>query len=90
MTDEIRIGLEPAGVSSDGLPTYRPVVTFPAELQHEATGDLLNRLRRLELNGQMPEAVALREDIMPGVIAFGCYPVVRLAMSSHLMWGVIA
>jgi hypothetical protein len=89
VTERIEIGLEPDGMS-DGLPAYRPVVTFPDTLARDAEGDLANRLRRLEVNGQMPEAVALREDIMPGRTAFGPYPVVRLAMSSHLMWGVIA
>ncbi len=89
MSERIEIGLEPAGVSG-GLPSYRPVVTFPDALAREAEADLANRLRRLEVNGQMPEAVALREDIMPGRTAFGPYPVVRLSMSSPVMWGVIA
>jgi hypothetical protein len=86
----MEIGLEPAGTASGGLPSYRVTVSFPEALEREAEADLSNRLRRLEVTGQMPEAVALREDVMLGLTAFGPYPVVRLAMSSHLMWGVIA
>ena len=89
MSERIEIGLEPAGMSS-GLPAYRVTVSLSGALEREAEADLANRLRRLEVNGQMPEAVALREDIMPGRTAFGPYPVVRLAMSSPVMWGVIA
>jgi hypothetical protein len=90
VTDRITVGLEPAGVNDRGLPTYRVTASFPDALAHEAEADLANRLRRLEVTGQKPEAVALREDIMPGRTTFGPYPLVRLAMSSHLMWGVIA
>lgn len=89
MNERMEIGLRPAGMSGN-LPSYQVTVSFPGALEREAGADLSNRLRRLEVTGQMPEAVALREDIMPGLTAFGPYPVVRLAMSSHLMWGVIA
>jgi hypothetical protein len=88
MGEQIAIGLEPAGMSN-GLPSYQVTVSFPGALEREAGADLANRLRRLEVAGQMPEAVALREDIWPGRTAFGIYPVVRLAMSSPVMWGVI-
>lgn len=60
------------------------------DLKREFAEDITNRLARLEIAGMMPEAVAIREGVLPQVREWGHYPVVRLAPASPLPWGVIA
>lgn len=46
-------------------------------------------LDRLETLAIPVQAVAIREDLWPGMIDWHGYPVVRLTASSALPWGVV-
>jgi len=70
-----------------------PIEVFDSDsMIRECLAGIGVSLRRLEAAGQMPRAVALREDLWPTLEhltgVYG-YPVVRLAASSPVMWGVL-
>lgn len=52
--------------------------------------DISVRLALLEGDGQVPRAVALREDLWPVIGDWNGYPVVRLRIPTSVLWGVLA
>ena len=59
------------------------------QMFRDMRGSIAVRLDRLEAQAIPVQAVALRDDILPGLINWYGYPIVRLAASSPLPWGVV-
>lgn len=66
-----------------------PLDPLADPLLWELLGSIAVSSGRLEASGQMPVAVALREDLWPSITSLYGYPVVRLARTSETQWGML-
>jgi hypothetical protein len=67
-----------------------PISVFDGDMMFaEFQKDTAVTMDRLITLGCMPVAVAIREDLWPGIMTWLGYPVVRLTATSHRPWGVL-
>ena len=74
---------------TDNLPSY-PINFYDGEaMLRSFMVEIAVQLDRVQSQSMPVKAIALREDLWPGLTSLHGYPVVRVAASSPVQWGVI-